>query len=88
MIENHNIICFAPTDWWGMNPSCTTHIMQKLSEKNKVLYINPFSSDLFGVAESRVIERFVRKTKSIIKFFRQQQKDIKQLWKQLSFLQL
>ncbi|MDI6449692.1 glycosyltransferase [Anaerobaca lacustris] len=46
MLCGHNIICFAPNDWWGMNPSCTTHIMRGLAERNRVLWINPFSSDL------------------------------------------
>jgi glycosyltransferase involved in cell wall biosynthesis len=48
MIGGHDIVCFAPSDWWAMNPSCTTHIMSELARGNRVLYINPFSSDLLG----------------------------------------
>lgn len=69
MLEGYDIICFAPTDFWGMNPSCTTHIMKMLSRKNLVLYVNPFSSDLAG--ERRGIWRRVpRKIKSMAKFLR------------------
>ena len=48
MLKHENIVCFGPSDWWAMNPSCTTHIMSHLAPANRVLYINPFSSDLLG----------------------------------------
>lgn len=76
MLENQNIICFGPSDWWGMNPSCTTHIMQRLARKNRVLYINPFSSDLLGATKSRITKRFIRKIKSIVKFLRRVEKSL------------
>ena len=66
MLQGHDIICFAPTDWWGMNPSCTTHIMQVFSTKNHILYINPFSSDLLG-EKKNITRRIPRKIKSIAK---------------------
>ena len=75
-IEGRNIICFAPTDWWSMNPSCTTHIMKRLAEKNKVLYINPFSSDFLGATKTRITKRFVRKLKSVAKFLGRIQKNL------------
>jgi len=52
VINGYDIVCFAPSDWWGMNPSCTTHIMSQLSRTNRVLYVNPFSSDLMGGTNS------------------------------------
>ncbi len=76
MTEGYDIICFAPTDWWGMNPSCTTHIMQRLVRDNKVLYINPFSSDLLGAAKRGITKRIVRKLKSITKFLKHPQKNL------------
>lgn len=48
MLKQQDIICFGPSDWWAMNPSCTTHIMSHLVHANRVLYVNPFSSDLLG----------------------------------------
>lgn len=75
MLKNHSIICFAPTDWWGMNPSCTTHIMRKLAEKNTVLYINPFSSDILGERKN-IGKRISRKLKSAVKCLRQPEKNI------------
>lgn len=77
MIRGRNIICFGPTDWWAMNPSCTTHIMRRFIRSNRVLYINPFSSDLLGVTtRSGLIRRIVRKLKSISKFIRRPQKGL------------
>lgn len=73
VIKGQNIVCFAPSDWWGMNPSCTTHIMQKLARKNKVLYINPFGSDLFGASKKRITSRLFRKLKSLAKFLKRMQ---------------
>ena len=75
MLEGYNIICFAPTDWWGMNPSCTTHIMRKLAGKNRILYINPFSSDLLGVKKG-IGKRIPRKLKSIAMCLRQPIKNL------------
>lgn len=69
MLNGQDIVCFAPTDWWGMNPSCTTHIMQMLSKENHVLYINPFSSDLLG-EKKNITRRIPRKIKSIAKYLR------------------
>jgi glycosyltransferase involved in cell wall biosynthesis len=76
MIEGQNIICFAPTDWWGMNPSCTTHLMRRFAKKNRVLYINPFSSDLLVANKSGITKRIARKLKSIVKLLKQPQKNL------------
>lgn len=74
LLENYNIICFGPSDWWGMNPSCTTHIMKRFAEKNRVLYINPVSSDLLGSISRKkrknIRSRIVRKLKSMSKYIR------------------
>lgn len=80
MLEGYEIICFAPTDFWGMNPSCTTHIMQRLAERNRVLYINPFSSDLAGGIKKGIskgfVRRIIRKTKSFLTFLRKPHKNL------------
>ena len=76
MLDHYNIICFGPTDWWGMNPSCTTHVMQKLAARNLVLYINPFSSDLSGGIRKGFWKRLVRKIRSMSKFFRWPRKNL------------
>lgn len=76
MLQNQDIVCFAPGDWWGMNCSCTTHIMLRFAKKNRVLYINPFSSDLFGATKSGITARIIRKLKSTLKFLRQPQKNL------------
>ena len=75
MIENHSIICFAPNDFWAMNPSCTNHLMDRFTRKNKVLYINPFSSDILGERKN-VSRRIGRKVKSIFKCFRKVRKNL------------
>ena len=70
-MKNKYIVCFGPNDWWGMNPSCTSHIMKRLSDDNKVLYINPFSSDILGVSSKKgLMSRISRKLKSMLKIFK------------------
>jgi len=77
MLQDQSIICFAPSDWWGMNPSCTSHLMQSFASKNKVLYINPFSSDLLaGGSKKGIGVRIIRKLKSIFKCLRQVEKNL------------
>jgi len=80
MKNSSNIICFAPSDWWGMNPSCTTHIMRHFSAANKVLYVNPFSSDIFGgksgAARKGLKARIIRKLRSMLKCLRRPEKNI------------
>lgn len=69
MSENHDVVCFAPNDWWGMNPSCATHYMLRFARDRKVLWINPFSSDLGGLKQG-LGRRIVRKGKSLAKYLR------------------
>jgi len=80
MIEGHDIVCFAPSDWWSMNPSCTTHLMSQFARTNRVLYVNPFSSDLLGgaVAHGRkgLAVRIKRKLRSYTKYLRQPEKNL------------
>jgi len=77
MIKDKDIICFGPGDWWGMNPSCATHIMNILSTQNRILYINPISSDLLGMRDKKgVLPRIVRKLKSVLKFIKNPKPDL------------
>lgn len=79
MLNRKSIICFAPSDWWGMNPSCTTHIMKRLAGANTVLYINPFSSDLLGVKKEKrkgFCQRLLRKLKSLTKWLKKPQENL------------
>ncbi len=71
MLKGQDIVCFGPSDWWGMNPSCGTHIMRRLAKANRVLYVNPISSDLLGIRGRKGFwRRIVRKFKSQVKFAR------------------
>jgi len=78
MLKDYDIICFGPTDWWGMNPSCATHLMPRLAKKNKVLYVNPFSSDLLasGKMKKGLGARIIRKLKSLTKYLRNPQENL------------
>ncbi len=69
-LKNECILCFGPSDWWSMNPSCAMHIMRYLSRYNQVIYVNPFSSDIFGMKNKKGLgKRILRKIKSLLKFY-------------------
>jgi len=72
MIEEHDIVCFGPGDWWQMNPSCTQHIMRRLSKRNRVLYVNPISSDLPAKVSRGIGKRLLRKAKSTLRTVRRE----------------
>lgn len=62
-----------------MNPSCTTHIMKRLACANRVLYVNPFSSDLLGVRKGKrkgFSQRLMRKAKSLSRWLRKPQANL------------
>jgi glycosyltransferase involved in cell wall biosynthesis len=63
-----------------MNPSCATHIMRRLAVRNKVLYINPFSSDLRGVSKNGstrgLAQRLTRKTRSLLRCLQHPEKNL------------
>jgi glycosyltransferase involved in cell wall biosynthesis len=77
MLKNNDIVCFGPSDWWGMNPSCATHIMSRLTQCNRIIYINPISSDILGMrGKTSLSARIFRKIKSALKFFRKVDKHL------------
>ena len=76
MIHDHNVICFAPNDYWSMNPSCTTHLIKRLARENTVLYVNPFSSDISGASRKGFFTRLTRKIKSTFKFVKSPEKNL------------
>lgn len=70
MIKGLEILCFGPGDWWHMNPNCTMHTMRRLSKHNRILYINPFSSDFPKGIRSGLFRRIRRKLLSIVQSVR------------------
>lgn len=76
VLEGYPIICFAPNDWWGMNPSCATHIMTRLADLNPVLFVNPFSSDMSAGIRRGIGVRIWRKVKSLFKVLRHPRKNL------------
>lgn len=76
-LHDENIICFAGEDWWFHNPHSNLHIMQALSENNRILFVNSpgirmpdFKKDKFAY------KRVFKKLQSFARFVRQAQKNI------------
>jgi glycosyltransferase involved in cell wall biosynthesis len=63
MIENNNIICFGFAEWDNPYKTNQHHIMQRLSEKNKVLFIESLGlrrPTLQKKDMSRIIKRLIK----------------------------
>ncbi len=80
MPTSKEVVCFAPNDWWGMNPSCTTHYMLRLSKERRVLWVNPFGSDLLAGGRaglrSGLAVRVRRKLGSLARFLKHPQENL------------
>lgn len=76
-LQNQNIICFAGEDWWFHNPHSNLHIMQALSARNRILFVNSpgikmpdFKKDKFAY------KRVFKKLKSFARFVKKAQENI------------
>ncbi len=77
MSNSWKLLVFGPSDWWANNPSCCTHLVKQFSKNHKIIYINPFSSDITGTRSHKGLwTRVLRKTKSLLKFCRKPEKNI------------
>ena len=79
MIENRNIICFAPANWdWKTQGSCK-RFMRILGEKNKIMYINNLSFTMPNVktiGKTALILRIKRKLISYVRMYYRVSKNI------------
>ena len=76
-LQDQNIICFAGEDWWFHNPHSNLHIMQSLSARNRILFVNSpgikmpdFKKDKFAY------KRVFKKLQSFARFVKKAQENI------------
>src|SRR5262249_37586898 len=68
MIEGHSIICFAGEDWWYHHPHSKNHIMKRLANANRVMFINSISMGLPSVRNRDFFAKVRPKMEGFLKF--------------------
>ncbi len=63
-LHGEGIICFGGEDWWYHPPHSKNHILRRLANENKVLFINSLSLGLPSVSHPDFFLKIRRKLKS------------------------
>jgi glycosyltransferase involved in cell wall biosynthesis len=69
-LSGESIICFAGEDWWYHHPHSKNHILKRLGQKNKVLFVNSISMGLPSASNPDFFLKIRRKLKSYLKWLR------------------
>jgi glycosyltransferase involved in cell wall biosynthesis len=63
-ISGESIICFAGEDWWYHHPHSKNHILKRLAQQNRVLFVNSLGMGLPSVSNPDFFLKIRRKLKS------------------------
>ena len=63
-ISGESIICFAGEDWWYHHPHSKNHILKRLAQQNRVLFVNSLSMGLPSISNADFFLKIRRKLKS------------------------
>ncbi len=69
-LSGESIICFAGEDWWYHHPHSKNHILKRLAQSNRVLFINSLSLGLPSVSNPDFFLKIRRKAKSCLRWLR------------------
>ena len=69
-LSGESIICFAGEDWWYHHPHSKNHILKRLAQKNKVLFVNSITMGLPRLSNPDFFLKIRRKLKSHMRWLR------------------
>jgi len=69
-LRGESIVCFAGEDWWYHHPHSKNHILKRLAEQNKVLFVNSITMGLPAMSNPDFFLKVRRKLKSYMKWLR------------------
>lgn len=69
-LSGESIICFAGEDWWYHHPHSKNHILKRLAQQNKVLFVNSISMGLPSTSHPDFFLKIRRKLKSYLRWLR------------------
>ncbi len=67
-LKGESIICFAGEDWWYHHPHSKNHILRRLAQSNKVLFVNSLSMGLPSIGHRDFFLKIRRKLKSYLRW--------------------
>ena len=69
-LTGESIICFAGEDWWYHHPHSKNHILKRLAEDNRVLFVNSISMGLPSASNPDFFLKIRRKLRSYMRWLR------------------
>lgn len=70
ILIDESIICFAGEDWWYHHPHSKNHILKRLAQNNRVLFINSISMGLPSVSNPDFFLKIRRKLRSYLRWLK------------------
>lgn len=65
-----SIVCFAGEDWWYHHPHSKNHILKRLAQHNRVLFVNSITMGLPSVSSPDFFQKIRRKLRSYLRWLR------------------
>lgn len=69
-LSGQSIICFAGEDWWYHHPHSKNHILKRLAQRNKVLFVNSLTMGLPARSNPDFFAKIRRKLRSMMRWLR------------------
>lgn len=69
-LTGESIVCFAGEDWWYHHPHSKNHILKRLAQHNRVLFVNSITMGLPSVNSPDFFQKIRRKLRSYLRWLR------------------
>jgi glycosyltransferase involved in cell wall biosynthesis len=69
-LTGESIVCFAGEDWWYHHPHSKNHILKRLAQHNRVLFVNSITMGLPSVSSPDFFHKIRRKLRSYLRWLR------------------
>ncbi len=69
-LSEESIVCFGGEDWWYHHPHSKNHILKRLAQQNRVLFVNSLTLGLPAVSNPDFLLKVRRKFKSYLRWLK------------------
>jgi len=69
-LSGQSIVCFAGEDWWYHHPHSKNHILKRLAQHNRVLFVNSITMGLPSIGNPDFFQKIRRKLRSYLRWLR------------------
>ena len=69
-LAGESIVCFAGEDWWYHHPHSKNHILKRLAQQNRVLFVNSITMGLPSASNPDFFLKIRRKLRSYLRWLR------------------